>query len=141
MNSPRAKTPVVPRPSPRRRPSTGSGSPRIHSQKAKRPHPSSPQNLFIRIYALVRNIPRGQVATYGQIARALGMPRGARTVGWAMHDCPDDVPWHRVINAQGQISARPTLGYQTQHARLKSEGVRFDRAGRIDLVRFGWKKI
>jgi len=105
------------------------------------PRQSASQNLFSRIYALTRKIPRGRVATYGQIARALGMPRGARTVGWAMHDCPDDVPWHRVVNAQGKISARPTLGFHTQSARLKAEGVRFDRDGKIDLEKFGWRRI
>lgn len=99
------------------------------------------KNLFARIYTLTRQIPRGRVATYGQIAQALGLPRGARTVGWAMHDCPDDVPWHRVVNAQGKISARPTLGFIAQRARLKTEGVRFDRAGKIDLKEFGWNKL
>ena len=114
----------------------------IPSNKIRvRPRLSASNNFFSRIYALTRKIPRGRVATYGQIARALGMPHGARTVGWAMHCCPDDVPWHRVVNAQGKISARPTLGFHTQRARLKAEGVRFDREGRIDLKKFGWKKI
>ena len=98
-------------------------------------------STFDRIYKLVKHIPRGKVATYGQIAGALGMPRGARTVGWAMHDCPADVPWHRVINAQGRISARPTPGYHLQRARLKAEGIRFDKQGRIDLERYGWRRI
>ena len=104
-----------------------------------KPPPAS--TLFSKIYALTRKIPQGKVASYGQIARALGMPHGARTVGWAMHDCPEDVPWHRVVNAQGKISARPTLGFHTQRARLKSEGVRFDREGKIDLKKYGWKRI
>ncbi len=69
------------------------------------------------------------------------MSRGARTVGWAMHDCPDDVPWHRIVNAQGKISVRPTNGYYEQHVRLKAEGVRFDRDGTIDLKKYVWKKI
>ena len=110
---------------------------RVHSHASQ----SASNNLFQKIYALTRKIPRGRVATYGQIARALGMPRGARTVGWAMHDCPDDVPWHRVVNAQGKISARPTLGFHTQRARLKAEGIRFDREGKIDLEKFGWRRI
>ena len=108
---------------------------------SRRSSATASPNIFSCIYSLVRKIPRGKVATYGQIARALGMPRGARTVGWAMHDCPDDVPWHRVVNAQGKISARPTLGFIAQRARLKAEGVRFDREGKIDLEKFGWKKI
>ena len=101
--------------------------------------PSS--NFFRRVYALVCQVPRGRVVTYGQIARALGAPRAARTVGWAMRDCPEDVPWQRVVNARGEISLRPTSGYHEQRARLKEEGVRFSRAGRIDLKKYGWKKI
>lgn len=104
----------------------------------KKPQPTS---FFSRVYALVRRIPRGKVATYGQIARALGAPGAARTVGWAMHGCPDNVPWHRVINARGEISLRPTAGYHEQRARLKAEGIKFDRKGKIDLNKFGWKAI
>ena len=103
---------------------------------------SVPSSSFFRqVYNIVRRIPRGKVATYGQIARALGSPRAARTVGWAMRDCPDAVPWHRVVNAHGEISLRPTTGYQEQRARLKEEGVRFDRAGKIDLNKYGWQGI
>ncbi len=97
--------------------------------------------LFSRVYALVRKIPRGRVVTYGQIARALGMPHGARTVGWAMRACQEDVPWHRVVNACGEISVRPTAGFHEQRARLQAEGVRFNRSGKIDLERYAWKRI
>jgi methylated-DNA-protein-cysteine methyltransferase-like protein len=102
---------------------------------------SSSSSSFSRVYTLVRKIPRGKVATYGQIARAIGAPGAARTVGWAMHDCPANVPWHRVVNARGEVSLRPTAGYHEQRARLKAEGVRFDRAGKIDLKKYGWQKI
>jgi methylated-DNA-protein-cysteine methyltransferase-like protein len=102
---------------------------------------SKAKTFFSRIYALVRRIPRGRVATYGQIARAVGAPGAARTVGWAMHGCGDHLPWHRVVNARGEISVRPTNDYHTQRALLRAEGVRFDRAGRIDLSRYGWKGI
>jgi methylated-DNA-protein-cysteine methyltransferase related protein len=95
-------------------------------------------SIFARVYALVRRIPRGRVTSYGAIARALGLPQGARTVGWALRACPDDVPWHRVVNVRGQISWRPTGGYHLQRVRLQQEGVRFTRKGRIDLERFGW---
>ncbi len=106
------------------------------------PHPSSSDSVFDRVYALVRRVPRGRVVTYGQVARALGMPRGARTVGWAMRVCQDPrVPWHRVVNAQGKVSLRPTMGYREQQARLKEEGIRFDRAGRIDLSKYAWKRL
>jgi len=81
------------------------------------------------------------VVTYGQIARALGAPGAARTVGWAMRVSPETVPWHRVVNARGEISLRPTTGYHEQRARLKAEDVRFDRAGRIELEEYGWKHI
>ena len=98
-------------------------------------------SFFHRVYARVRQVPRGRVVTYGQIARALGAPRAARTVGWALRACPEDVPWQRVVNARGEISLRLTTGYHEQRARLKAEGVRFNRAGRIDLNKYGWKKI
>ncbi len=101
---------------------------------------SSPR-FFPRVYALVRRIPHGRVVTYGQIARALGVPSAARTVGWAMRVCADDIPWHRVVNAHGKISPRPTKGYHEQRARLSAEGVRFDPADRIDLEKYGWKKF
>ena len=104
-------------------------------------HSSTSSTFFARVYALVRKIPHGRVATYGQVAHALGAPGAARTVGWAMRVCPDQVPWHRVVNARGEISLRPSAGYHEQRLRLKAEGVRFDRAGRIDLNRYGFRRI
>jgi len=101
----------------------------------------SASRFFSRVYALVRRIPRGRVTSYGAIARALGDPRGARTVGWALRACPDDVPWHRVVNAQGKISWRPTGGYDLQRALLREEGVRVTRGGRIDLEEVGWRAL
>src|SRR5512143_803908 len=83
------------------------------------------RSVFANLYALVRAVPLGRIVTYGQIARALGMPHGARTDGWAMRACPDDVPWHRVVNARGEISVRPTAGFYEQRARLRGEGIRF----------------
>ena len=97
--------------------------------------------IFRRVYALVRAIPPGRVVSYGMVARALGMPRGARTVGWALRACPRDVPWHRVVNAQGKISLRSSGGHDRQRALLRREGVRFDRQGRIDLERFAWRRV
>jgi len=98
-------------------------------------------SFFQRVHALVRRIPRGKVVTYGQIARALGAPGAARTVGWAMRACPANVPWHRVVNARGEISLRPTTGFHEQRAHLKAEGVRFNRAGKIDLNRYIWRDL
>ena len=91
------------------------------------------------IYRLVRDVPRGQVVTYGQVAMTLGRPRSARAVGGAMGRCPDDVPWHRVVNAQGGISRRRvSSGMLTQQIRLEQEGVRL-RRGRVPLTTYRWE--
>lgn len=90
------------------------------------------------MWALVRRIPRGRVATYGQIAAILGRPRGARAVGLAMSRCPAEVPWHRVVNARGGISVRAKLhGMVTQRIRLEQEGIRV-RSGRVRLSVHRW---
>lgn len=87
---------------------------------------------------LVRKIPRGRVATYGQIAALLGRPRAARAVGRALGGCPADLPWHRVVNAGGGISPRPRAASMlTQRLRLESEGVAL-RNGRIKLSLYRW---
>jgi methylated-DNA-protein-cysteine methyltransferase-like protein len=92
------------------------------------------------VYRLVRRIPRGSVMTYGQIAVRIGAPRSARAVGGAMRRCPDDVPWHRVVNAQGGISRRRHEGsVLTQRIRLEQEGVRL-RRGRVMLDRYRWEE-
>lgn len=91
------------------------------------------------VYRLVRRIPRGRVATYAQIAALLGRPRAARAVGGALRRCPGDVPWHRVVNAQGGISGRdPMASVMTQRIRLAQEGVALAR-GRVPLRRFRWR--
>ncbi|HJV64209.1 MAG TPA: MGMT family protein [Geomonas sp.] len=93
------------------------------------------------IYAVVARIPRGRVATYGQIARLAGLPRSARFVGYALSALTDkSIPWHRVVNAQGEISLRSDgdEGGELQRLRLEGEGVLFDRHGRIDLKRYLW---
>jgi methylated-DNA-protein-cysteine methyltransferase-like protein len=91
------------------------------------------------VYALVRRIPAGSVVTYGQVGALLGRPRSARAVGGAMRHCPDDVPWHRVVNAQGGISRRRHEGSMlTQRIRLEQEGVRL-RRGRVPLSRYRWE--
>jgi len=93
-----------------------------------------------RVYAAVSRIPRGRVATYGQIADIIGL-EGARQVGYALHSLPDDsaVPWHRVVNARGEISRRSVFGSEPeQRLRLEVEGVRFDARGRIPLKVYRW---
>jgi methylated-DNA-protein-cysteine methyltransferase-like protein len=97
---------------------------------------------YERIYAVVRRIPRGRVATYGQVASLAGLPGRARQVGYALHALPDGdrVPWHRVINAQGRVSPRAAPGWDdVQRQFLEKEGVRFDDAGRASLGRYQWQ--
>lgn len=98
-------------------------------------------SFFEQVYQVVRLIPPGRVATYGQIARLLGAPRGARTVGWALRGLPEgsDVPWQRVINARGTISLDARgRGGNIQRVLLEAEGVTFDEQGRVDLKSHGW---
>lgn len=95
-----------------------------------------------RVYEVVRRIPPGRVATYGQVARLAGLGRNARQVGYALHAIPkySNVPWHRVINARGEISLPRSSGADvTQRLRLEREGVKFDGKGRVDLKVYGWK--
>ena len=93
-----------------------------------------------RILAVVDSIPRGCVATYGQVAREAGLARRARLVGRVLRDLPagSGLPWHRVVNASGRISLRAGDGAARQRRRLAQEGVRFEGGGRIDLARSGW---
>ena len=94
-----------------------------------------------RIYAVVRRIPKGKVATYGQIARIVGRCT-ARMVGYAMAAAPEGsrLPWQRVINAQGMISARSGGdGDERQRVLLEKEGVMFDARGKVDLRIFQWQ--
>ncbi len=95
------------------------------------------------IYRVVRGIPRGRVATYGQIAELAGLRGHARQIGYALYALPEesDVPWHRVINARGEISPRSLPGPDAlQRDLLEAEGVRFDSGGRVDLSRFRWRR-
>ena len=108
--------------------------------------PPNPQEFNERVWQLVRQVPRGKVATYGQIALMLPPPAGVdfesyrafapRWVGSAMAACPDDVPWQRVINSQGKISERP--GAEKQRQLLEAEGIAFVK-DRIDLKKYGWR--
>jgi methylated-DNA-protein-cysteine methyltransferase-like protein len=95
-----------------------------------------------RFYDVVALVPRGRVATYGQIAALAGLPGNARQVGYALNALPQgsDIPWQRVINAQGRVSARASPGWDGfQRQLLIEEGVIFSASGRIDLKRFGWE--
>jgi len=102
------------------------------------------RGIFARIYAVVRMIPHGQVATYGQIASIVADPQAARTVGWALSGLSEDarVPWHRVINARGRISLRQHPGAaEEQRVLLEHEGIVLDRHGRIDLETYQWEGL
>jgi methylated-DNA-protein-cysteine methyltransferase related protein len=100
-------------------------------------------NRYERVYAVVRRIPRGRVATYGQVAALAGLPGQARFVGYALAALPDGsgVAWQRVINAQGRVSARREgSGVEAlQAAMLRREGVRFGGDGAIALATFRWR--
>ncbi|MEW6071429.1 MAG: MGMT family protein [Planctomycetota bacterium] len=105
------------------------------------PDPANP--TYQRIWATVDCVPRGRVATYGQIAREAGLAGRARQVGYALRNLPagSALPWHRVLNAQGRISVRTASGRPSpeQRRRLRAEGVALDARGRVDLGRFGWR--
>lgn len=106
----------------------------------------NPQAFYKQVWKIVRQVPRGRVVTYGQIARMIPLPPevspeeyatfGARWVGGAMADSPDGVPWQRVINAQGKISRRP--GADLQRRLLEEEGIPFNN-DKIDLKKYQWR--
>lgn len=99
-----------------------------------------PKGLHGRIHHVVSRIPRGRVATYGQVARLAGLAGQARLVGYALHALPAGtrVPWQRVVNAQGVISTPPPHN-AAQRRLLEREGIRFDARGRIALASFQWR--
>ncbi len=95
---------------------------------------------FQQVYRIVRAVPPGKVTTYGTVAARAGRPGGARAVGWAMRALQrgTEVPWHRVLNAQGRISL-PSPSAELQQVLLENEGVEFNEKGRVDLRRYGWQ--
>ncbi len=107
-----------------------------------------PKQYNEKVYLIARAIPAGRVMAYGHIAHLIVPPGhvppdsylrlSPRWVGGAMANAPDDVPWQRVINSQGKISARPGFGVLVQRKLLESEGVVFDERERVDLKRYGW---
>jgi methylated-DNA-protein-cysteine methyltransferase-like protein len=113
--------------------------PASRARRAPRP----PASSYLLFYRAVRRVPRGKVATYGQIANAAGLPGNARRVGYALYALPagSGVPWHRVVNAAGVLSVGrlDPDSAREQRLRLEMEGVRFDARGRVVLGRHGWK--
>ncbi len=97
---------------------------------------------YARIYATVRRIPTGRVATYGQIAELAGLPGAARQVGYALSALPasSSVPWHRVVNASGGVSRRAIPGAETSQAlRIAAEGIEVNARGEVKLARYRWR--
>lgn len=94
------------------------------------------EKFFERVYALVAQVPRGCTASYGQLAAMLGAPRCARQVGWAMRMCPDELPWQRIVRADGSIAGGGHA--ELRRALLESEGIPFLPDGRVDLAKCQW---
>ena len=100
------------------------------------------QTPFTReVKAVIRRIPRGRVATYGQIAALAGREHGARGVAWILHSSSEasGLPWHRIIGAAGRISLPRGRGFAEQKGRLITEGVAVGPGGRVDLKRYQWE--
>ncbi len=116
--------------------SSKTGGKRLHGV-GKGNAPSS----FEAVYGIVRQIPSGRVATYGQISNLMGNLLSPLAVGWALHSCPEGVPWHRVVNAAGALSTErlPDIPPGLQRAMLESEGVTFGDQDTIDLDRYRWE--
>ncbi len=95
---------------------------------------------FEKIYEVVKSIPRGRVATYGQVAFLAGNPRWARVVGYALHNNPDpeNIPCYRVVNREGRVSYAFVFGGgETQRELLEKDGIIFEADGHIDLEKYG----
>jgi methylated-DNA-protein-cysteine methyltransferase-like protein len=90
---------------------------------------------------LIKSIPKGKVATYGQIAYLTALYPSVRRVVWILHSCSEKegLPWHRVVNRRGRISLKPGKGYEKQREMLEREGIVFDERDRIDLERYLWE--
>lgn len=96
-----------------------------------------------KVLKLIKKIPAGKVATYGQIAALAGKPQGSRGVAWLLHSCSEshDLPWQRVLNSKGKISFPPgTKSYRQQKKLLVSEGVQFGDGDVIDMAVFQWNR-
>jgi methylated-DNA-protein-cysteine methyltransferase-like protein len=94
-----------------------------------------------KVIDTIKSIPKGKVATYGQIAALSGNARASRQVAYILHSSSgkENLPWHRVVNSKGTISLKPGHGYEIQKGLLKNEGVKFKEDDSIDLKRFVWK--
>lgn len=110
--------------------------------------PPDPQAFYVEVWEIVRQIPRGKIASYGQVAKMLPPPDGvddetflefgALWVSTAVAASPNDVPWQRVVNSKGEISERDGAAARRQRLLLQDEGVPFNPRGRINLKHYGW---
>ncbi|AWI24770.1 MGMT family protein [Flavobacterium pallidum] len=97
-------------------------------------------NFFDKVYAVARQIPYGKVTSYGAIAKAIGSGRSARMVGWAMNNCPEDVPAHRVVNRVGLLTGKHHFdGTNLMQQLLESEGVEVEDNQIVDFEKYLWK--
>jgi methylated-DNA-protein-cysteine methyltransferase-like protein len=99
-------------------------------------------NKYLTIYEIIKRIPVGKVATYGQIARLAGLSGHARQVGYALHNLPSDsdVPWQRVINSRGRLSfAEESVAWHMQKSILESEGIQFSDNNTVSMSKYQWK--
>lgn len=100
------------------------------------------EGFFEKVYSVVKDIPKGKVATYGQIAKILNAPRFSQVVGFALHSNPDQatIPCHRVVNREGKICTGFAFGGKdAQRKLLESEGVKVDKDGIVDLKKYLWR--
>jgi methylated-DNA-protein-cysteine methyltransferase related protein len=112
------------------------------------PFPPNPESFNAQVWDIVSYIPRGKVASYGQIAKMLPLPTGvdgdtflefgALWVSGAVASCPDDLPWQRVVNSKGEVSEKNGADAKRHKLLLEDEGVVFGVRGRIDMKKFGW---
>ncbi|MFX0171940.1 MAG: MGMT family protein [Candidatus Hodarchaeota archaeon] len=94
-----------------------------------------------KVKEMIKQIPKGKVATYGQIATYAGNPRASRQVAWLLHSSSrkENLPWHRVINSRGRISLPQNGGYEMQKSLLEQEGIKFNKNDTIDLNQYLWQ--
>ena len=118
-----------------RRGARASGQVRVHGEVR-----GDRSGAFADVYRLVRRVPRGRVVTYGQIAALLEHRLSPRAVGWALHGCPQNVPWQRVVNASGGCSTErlPDTPPGLQRSLLEAEGVTFRKTGTLDVEVYRW---
>lgn len=99
------------------------------------------EEFTLKVISVIKNIPPGKVATYGQVAFMAGNLYAARQVAWILNSFSkkENLPWHRVVNSKGKISLGKDQGYEEQMFRLKNEGIEFDKNGKIDLTKYLWQ--